>query len=607
MRYLARSGWGVQNILRVVRMVSKIAVMALVAMVAIPIGLGYAMNLQDSTETRWNVGQSTNVTPLLQNSQYNEYVQADPYAMNSNVFMTLNFGGSNTPNTVAFYPEYLSTTTAKSTLELDISQITPTANPGRPSVGGEGIVFDNIKAMTIYTGYNPYDYPGYTREQTPTIVLDGYNNYYITAVTIYQIIDISQNPDIKAGLGYIQAWEYVSPGNYNPTFYSFGTTYIAFRDFGAYTWDYSNSIVYTVYDTPTGSEQGINLVDGYRLDTRISNWSAPGQASQIITTFDLSKVGKSFWVNSHTGIEGEVYAGYRLNYAKLDIDGALPTFNGQELIYNSGEPNVYQLIASKTGYELRYIGNSWPTNFGEANYYRSWTVPYTDLPTDHPFYNPAYPQHGVARELAPNEYMRTFQFQAESGSVDIGQVRFDQALIKSRSISVIENNTYNPANITGSADIQTKINNVSLAGTSLVFGGNTYDVTGTAITVNDRKVSLNDIVLRSIYNDDSGQYDNMINGAVVSSTAAPSTITFNGQWAANITSAPLTSEQVNVTRWVPGGWAWNGLDANFAVVGLLTCAGAFIGLGMYGQRSGQKVGTLMLVCAGGAMVFLALL
>jgi hypothetical protein len=61
----------------------------------------------------------------------------------------------------------------------------------------------------------------------------------------------------------------------------------------------------------------------------------------------------------------------------------------------------------------------------------------------------------------------------------------------------------------------------------------------------------------------------------------------------------VTSTQL---RWQPGEFGFD--EVGFIVVGLIACLGAFVGLGMYGRRSGAKVGVLMLICGGAAMVLL---
>ena len=51
-------------------MVSKVAVIALVAIVAVPIMLGYAFNLTETTKTIYTDGVETNVTEYITRGTY---------------------------------------------------------------------------------------------------------------------------------------------------------------------------------------------------------------------------------------------------------------------------------------------------------------------------------------------------------------------------------------------------------------------------------------------------------------------------------------------------------------------------------------------------------
>ena len=65
--------------------VSKVAIMALVGILAVPILLGYALNLEEVAETDYKLdGEAVNVTPLLQNGIYSTYANADVYQLNTN-------------------------------------------------------------------------------------------------------------------------------------------------------------------------------------------------------------------------------------------------------------------------------------------------------------------------------------------------------------------------------------------------------------------------------------------------------------------------------------------------------------------------------------------
>ena len=58
-------------------------------------------------------------------------------------------------------------------------------------------------------------------------------------------------------------------------------------------------------------------------------------------------------------------------------------------------------------------------------------------------------------------------------------------------------------------------------------------------------------------------------------------------------------------KWSPGEFAFDKRD--FAAVGLLVAGACMVGLGMMGQRSGVKIGVLMLVCGGAALVYLTMI
>ena len=124
--------------------------------------------------------------------------------------------------------------------------------------------------------------------------------------------------------------------------------------------------------------------------------------------------------------------------------------------------------------------------------------------------------------------------------------------------------------------------------------------------IGNHKIPVKNMVLDSIPNASEG-YDNRINGTVISTTPEPSTITFNGKWAASISTVAQDTHTVTKTEWIAGGFAWNGIDHNFLMVGLLTSLGAFIALGIYARRSKGNVLPLMLVCGGAAMIFFVML
>ena len=121
--------------------------------------------------------------------------------------------------------------------------------------------------------------------------------------------------------------------------------------------------------------------------------------------------------------------------------------------------------------------------------------------------------------------------------------------------------------------------------------------------VGTHQIPVKGLVMSSIPNG-AGTYDNKIGNTIVSTTATPSTITFNGVWSASISTQSMESYTYTKTEWIAGEFAWDGMDQNFLIVGLITCLGAFVALGIYARRtrSGGII-PLMIVTGCAAAVF----
>ena len=183
-------------------------------------------------------------------------------------------------------------------------------------------------------------------------------------------------------------------------------------------------------------------------------------------------------------------------------------------------------------------------------------------------------------------------------------MRIDSAEYRGFESPVIENVTYTPASFR--TNPSTTIENIYTYGTSIVFGSTTYTVKDKCISIGTHKIPLNGIVFDSVPNE-LGTYDR-INGDVVSTSANPATIRFNGQWSASVST--LAQDQVTYTKteWTPGHFGWDGVDQNFLIVGLLTCLGVFIALGIYARKRGTGgIIPLMIVTGCAAAVFFIML
>lgn len=549
-------------------MVSKIAVIALVAIVAAPILLGYGMSLSEVTETKYDSGTTTNVTELITNSTAYTYMNMNIYQMN-----TINFAMDSSNNTLKQFtdtykvlPEYSSVTAASTSLPLDV---TVTNTPA------------DIADLTDYQFYQlstEYDYDRPNDFQLGVRVHLTYNNSWSgwanrvslvtwdpSTSTIFAIYHVNTNQTLTFAWTGVDALEY---------------------QFVNYTADA------TVYTTPADgiTSTFADMASGYKMfhnDTLYNNndakdnnwWVPPSVVSSAMLTIDLSDMTDDLTFNT--------LADNNTNQtitATRTVDGGDVSWSvsGEQLVYdNSASENVYQIRFTKTGTEWYYVG-SWPSAIGAANYYRNWSFDWSSALTDD--------VHFKGIQLVPN-------------TSDYPRMRVDQAIALANIYRVIADKTYNPAQTIGSNNISTMIKSVSQYGSSLTFGGNTYTVNDRSITLGTHETSVNGLLLESVINS-NGTYDNKINGYTISTTAQPSSITFNGTWLANVTSSPLISSTITKTEWIPGQFGWNGIDQNFLIVGLITCLGVFIALGIYARksRSGGII-PLMIVTGCAAAVF----
>lgn len=592
-------------------MVNKIAVIAIVALVAIPIGLGYALNFQDVEYTRYTDDKVTNVTDYLQTSTMDTYAATNTYSLNT--FNYRPYGNVLTSENIStpIIPEYK-----------------------KEIMGTSGsIVYIKSNNLLNSPAGTVWDY-GYTNIIVPgplqlRLTLTGaYGSVTITNPIFWQCIpDGQQYNGMNTYTVYYTFAKYdAATGTYSNTD---AGTYFRVLESGGFVW---NNINYTgtpeqYWQKPVGIPDGMqrerypDLNQGFAISNQATGtvtvntpYASPvaqdwlfsrGGVRDILFTIDLSQVtgGFELWQNAYDGAHIQSF-----NRILIVNNEDTHTFAGVDLIYKEGKPNVYQVWIGNTGFEVRYIGQQWPNQMGEANYFRTWFIPYMDNDnvtnplnyTQDPSYIRALHFTGLPDGQNPSA---TYPNRA---GYTIGQMRFDYAASRQATIKVIEDNTYDPAKLMGAVNVKTTLTDVTLPGASISFSGETFTVSENKLVFHNVKIPLKNLKFESHVNENN-TYDNLINGTLVSTTAEPSTITFNGRWGGDISSTSLTLETGTEQKWIAGGWAWDGVGVSFGMVGLVACVGVFIALGMYGRRSGAKVGALMLVCAGGALIFLSLL
>ncbi len=569
-------------------MVSKIAVIALVAIVACPILIGYAMNLNEVTVTDYKEsGDPVNVTPLYQNSVGYTYANADTYSLNTKFLQGYN------PK-VSVMPEYQKTTTSSTSI--------PTSYTGEYTAGSYPGEVNDFIAFEYYYWQSNYqgDNAGYTSitlydaDWNPSGYQSRIHSFYyddkksVASVTYY--------PDSSSGALLSFNWPIIDK-----------TWHFQITNDSGLTYTSNGFLSISLKPGYLPRSNYIDIAGGFKLDafknvlddslvndSKLNNnkivADLPDFPNNVLFTMDLNTITDSSY---DMIFELLGYGTFSERYTlRKTTDGSgthWEAYRGRpygamhkiaDLYYDSSRlSNTYQIFIDNTGMEFRYVGN-WPTMIGAANVYQTYR-----LDRD---YNT---QIGGLKDLA--FWNKT------------PVMRFDSSEYRAFEYPIIENRAYNPADFR--TNPATTISGNIVYGTSITFGSNTYTVTDGNITLGTHKVPVKGMILDSIPND-HGNYDNRINGTKVSESANPATITFNGKWSASIETSSQESYTYSKTQWVAGSFGWDGMDQNFLIVGLITCLGVFVALGIYARKRGTGgIIPLMIVTGCAAAVFFIML
>ncbi len=559
--------------------VSKIAVMALVGILAIPILLGYGLNLSETTETAYSENKdNVNVTQLLQTGTSYNYSHADASKLNTKFELHQPFSSQYSASNPTV-PIYDRITLTKSSLFMN--QYTHT---GQPVIAGDLSNYHYV--YLVVSGFTQDNYVWVT------ITTPGGND------NITRLMALSYNYETHT-LDYMYQNEFNGRSVHESvTANSISLTY---HIEGNFTGSCQEHWYYKPTDTTT-SYGWVDFSSGFHFEGSTNNFwvGLPDYTKSLLMTINLDSI-----TDSNYTIPMSI-AGNSFRLQKTTTDGTInwefiqdyPS-NRFTLYYEQNRnDNTYQIffdINTKnpdTGgesmkIEFRYVG-SWPKLIGESNTYwtKSIIYPYPS-PTTYNFNNVTFGDSGYQYTI-----LRT------------PTIRIDDAYFRAFEYPIINDSTYAPADFRDNPS--TTIKDIRLYGQSITFGGNTYpvDIDGN-ITLGIHKIPVNKLVLNSV--PVAVGYENRISDTVISVTAEPSTITFNGKWSASINTVSQTATTYTKTEWVAGEFAWDGMDTNFLIVGLITCLGVFVALGIYVRKSGKGMIPLLIVCGCCAGLFFCMI
>lgn len=162
--------------------------------------------------------------------------------------------------------------------------------------------------------------------------------------------------------------------------------------------------------------------------------------------------------------------------------------------------------------------------------------------------------------------------------------------------------TLNMSELYPGRSYELRLNSIGIYGDTITLAGQSYDVNLGRISVNGHTVPLKGAIISSYRTGD--HFTNAINGIALGDTAAPASVYFGGEWSLTATTALMVEVTGERTEWNPGEFAFDKRD--FAAVGMLVAGACLVGLGIYGQRSGVKIGLLLLICGGAALIYLTM-
>lgn len=539
-------------------MVSKVAVIAIVVIVAAPILLGYAMAFEEVDKDVWTEDRTRSVNGLFNNGVAWTWVSANTYTMNG--VGSLNDGMDH------YMTPYYNQIAASPYTSIEVGQRAYSANATITPSGSGTVYIDDGEAHTLHVTYLEAGVIVNTNQALTFSAsfsggsLYGFYQTPLGANVSYQFDNVQSFSFDTA----VHVQDYVSGSYADP---AAGWTvnqlsYAAYAQLPIY-WGFkdliTDMVVITVDFGPT-----------------LAGLSANDTVSATIRPLLNGMVsGGPLEVTMH-------------KWNGLTTDSSYMEFNGQR-VYTAqtigmdfvSTDNVWQFVFDLDGAEAYYV-KSWPDQFGRAQYYQQIEIPYEYASDSDPRVTEIY---GLSLEEGLT-------------------YRIDYAHTRSTSYPVATDITWDATDLLQDDEASYRITFGSgQTGSSIGWAGQTYKITDGSIKLGSLKYKVSELQLDSRYLD--GERINYINGRQIST--GDNELQLGGSWTAIVSLSELTHSTNKVTEWQPGEFAWNGVDQSFALMGLITCAAAFVGLGMYGKRSGAKVGTLMLVCGCAAFVFLALL
>ncbi len=591
---------------------NKLQLAAVVITIAIiaPIGAGYLLAMEEVERTGWESTDSANLSDLILNSEtayYNvvnlPYNNAELQVASSGGLVAPDYGlVSATPSSLPIY----------TTVDSQVQQYRLTMDIGTPLAReplfpvswtyevGAIAAFSWVSSMRIESDLASFN----VNPQDVRIIRDGTQWFGYNPGTgyvplcgidgqIYLVSDRSE-PVRIVYCGYSDSlpsnnYSFNSISDSSVRIVSDGTTYYDTADSFVRTGDlvqvgtttYSNVTAVSVA-TPTtegvaGSVSVISQVAGRFADPSVG-WQTPGTSDVYWLNGQLNRE-VVVYLSLTSGDSVTMYPAGNENGAPVTISRAATmtstTFGG--VTTSLGNYSAVVVVVTSSGYTIGGIP-AWPPMFTSPTMIN--TIDY--------------------------EFTRVGDFAKIFLSASDVEFRVDSATIVAGTFPVTRDYSLDVSEYWPNSSWSVDFKNVGIYGEALQFAGMTYEIADGKIEISgegrDRTVSLLDAIFTATYN--GGEWTYSINNVEQSVSATDYPLVFVGEWSAGLEGFKIEQITETVTEWMPGEFVLD--STGFVLVSLAAVAACFVGLALYGRRSGGKVLWLLIICGAISVVILAM-
>ena len=606
-----------------------LAAIALTLIIAMPIGIGFLTAVHQEETDSWQTTSSSKISDLMLNHQTPYYGSYKGTSNNS----ALHYQGEYTQTIEA--PEYTTVTSTYSSLPIYNETVNSFTVPRYEytNTSGNNTTF-TLPSATYGGTHDAYKVTGgvykvqYTKNsQDYTIYCPGINADNVTVFdtgTIYMIRDSASTWELWSAN--LTGGEAIITGE--PVLINSGISSITVTKTSIVThiwwYDYVEIDANTPYTVSLGSKwESIHIGNNYysaannatiggldlvvtnssiRLNGELVGTTEPIYAVANVATINANETTPSgtfadpadgwtlptinttyTWLNNQVNNSVTFYVSLPLGHA-LTVDNELVlmrTAFGTTASYgtttNIGDYSMLQIVITNDSYEITGI-SGWPSMGTVPSTFNTITIEKS---------TPVANFEGIALSVTS----KNIHLRVDNANVIMGTypTTYDYAL--------------NLQQIYPDTNIDIYLNSIGIYGDYINFGGAQLTVDNGSVSINGKTYRLLHAHL-SAWNEGT-HYSLRINGDEVATTSEPPTIFWGGEWSVTATAYKIEQVHESVTVWHAGEF---GLDkTGFAVAGLLACGALLVVLGLSGQRSGGKMGVLLLICGGAAIVFLLII